>query len=234
MLDVDSQNMETAVSLNTGKVTGHSRGPIAENRQFMKSAKRFSTLILTPLFLAFSISSVGCGPSLKSTIDVPRVEFSGEKKGSGLKGSQLSIEQFTDKRISKIIAGETEAPLDKGAEAKQPIGPAVQDGLKRAFADRGAEITETAPVVISGEVLRWYAAVSGGLSGKAKGEAVVRIEVFDPANKKIYAGTYEGSATMQRPSLSEKDVSETLGAAMAQALSQVSEDKQLVKVLASY
>ncbi len=191
---------------------------------------------ITPVFcLTLLFSASGCGPSLKSTIEVPRVEFAqDQRKKGGLSGSQLTVDQFVDKRTSKVIAGAEELPGAKGAEAAQPIGPAVQDGLKRAFADRGAEITDSAPIVISGEILRWYARVESGLSSKAKGEAAVRIEIFDPANKKIYTGTYEGYATMQHPSLSEKDVSETLGAAMAQALTQVGEDKQLLRVLSSY
>lgn len=198
--------------------------------------RRLFSAILTPVLLGgFVIAVSSCGPSLKSTISVPKVEFDqSQRKKSGLAGSQLTVDQFVDKRVSKIIAGEAESPGDKGAEAAQPIGPAVQDGLKRAFADRGAEITDSAPIVVSGEVLRWYASVASGFSSKAKGEAAVRIEVFDPANKKIYTGTYEGFATMQHPSLSEKDVSETLGAAMAQALSQIGEDKQLMRVLSSY
>ena len=60
------------------------------------------------------------------------------------------------------------------------------------------------------------------------------VEVRDPTNKRIYSGEYSGTASKEHPNLDEKDVSETLGTAMQQAINQLFADQQLMDILQSF
>ena len=88
--------------------------------------------------------------------------------------------------------------------------------------------------MISGQVRKWHANVTGGFQGKIESEASVYVEVLDPANKRIYSGVYNGVSSLETPNVDVKDMRESLGAAMASAIEQLNKDQQLVKLLSSF
>jgi hypothetical protein len=175
----------------------------------------------------------GCSPRLRSSIPVPQViplASKNEKAIPAPASSQLSIDQFTDGRKQKAFITFN----GKVSEPEGDVGAAVQSGLTMAFKKTGYEITDSAPIIIAGEIKKWEAVIETGFSDKVDGQATIKVEVFDPANKKIYTGTYEGFASIEHPSLDEEDIEKALGTAMGQAVHQVTVDNQLANVLKSF
>ena len=194
-------------------------------RQFL-----YSILVISMIALA------GCGSKLQKTIvvpDIPAWDSSGRVADSVRGGAphQLFIDKFSDARPSDVIVKRADETVVASGEVGTPIGTA----LDRAFRNRGFAISQTAPVVLSGEVRIWQSEIVKGFpTQKQSANAELFLEVLDPANKRIYSGTYKGSASREDPSLSPEDIRATLGTAMSEALSQVTSDKQLIDLLLSY
>lgn len=170
-----------------------------------------------------------CGPSLKSTMLVPQVKL-GKKAEPLPESTYIYIDELKDVRESKAIARREKKDVNPDGE----VSPAVVDALKQALATKGFSYSESAPVIISGEIRDWVAEVTGSLPTKVNANAAIFIEILDPANKRIYSGVYRGFASMDGASVNEEDVRKTLASAMEEAVMQVSADKQLVTLLGSF
>ena len=185
------------------------------------------------VFFAFGFltSIIGCGPSLKGTMPVPHVK---QKPGVVApkpddSSTFLFIDQFTDRRESKaLVKG------DKSVQPDSDVSPSVVEALKQALSVKGFTFSESAPIIISGEIREWSAAIKGSLPTKVTSEAAIYLEVLDPANKKIYSGVYRGFASLEEASVDEADVSKTLANSLEESVAQVAADKQLVGVLSSF
>lgn len=184
------------------------------------------------LFAAVIIAASGCGPSLKSTMPVPQVKLAQAKVNKEAKAetTYLYIDEFVDKRDEKALARRD----SKEVNPEGDIAPAAVDALKQALTEKGFTFSESAPVIISGEVREWVADVTGSLPTKVSAKAALYIEVLDPANKRIYSGVYRGFASMEEASVDEKDVSKTLASSLEESVAQIASDKQLVTLLSSY
>jgi len=194
-------------------------------------AKATSRLLYAAaVFLALPLLS-GCAARLNPTLAVPEIPplvTSGRMAGDS--AHVIMVEQFGDGRESQDI-------VKRGEDSAKPaneIAPVVSRALQQALRNKGFTIADSAPVVLNGEVREWLANVKKGFPGKVDASAKVFIEVLDPANKRIYSGTYQGSASREDPSVDEKEIRGVLGTAMAEALNQVLLDKQLVDLLMSY
>jgi hypothetical protein len=180
---------------------------------------------------ALSFVSTGCGPSLRSEISVPRLIPAGAPEARRpSRGSFIFVDQFLDTRPGHALVR-----ID-GRDVRPETEPAdeVVAGLKRALERDGFAFSDTAPVILSGELRVWSAEVKDGFSAKAEASSQLFIEVLDPANKRVYSGVYEGFAAKQSPGLSESDVKDALQTSMTEAIRQVMVDTQLIGLLASY
>ena len=194
---------------------------------------RYAALLLPFVAaVALSASLISCGPTLKPTLDVPSIKVSGAKieKDSSAANTYLFVDDFVDGRVNKVFVRNNK----KEISAAGNLAPAVADALKQALGARGFSFSESAPVIISGEVRDWNADVTGSLPTKVDAHAAIFIEILDPANKRIYSGVYKGFASIESASIGEKDVKRTLANSMEEAVTQVVADKQLVSVLSSY
>lgn len=190
---------------------------------------KFSRVFFLGVLLVLS----ACGPSLPSTVPMPRlkpaVQPSSEIKDAPY-DIYLYVEQLRDARADTAVA-----ELDgRKIAAAGDVAPSVMKGLQGALRKKGFKFSDTAPVILSGEIRKWFADVQGGMPSKVKTEAELHIQVLDPANKRIYSGMYTGYASMQGPSMSAKKVSQALGMAMSEAISQVLADQQLIRLLSSF
>ena len=197
-----------------------------ERRQFRL---RVLLLVLSVALLLI----LACGPSFKGSIGVPPVTVVKELNPAGRLNSNtyLFVDEFVDSRPNKAIA------LVDGKNEVQSVGevvPVVVQGLKDSLGNVGFSFSDSAPVVLSGELRKWSADVSGRMPTKIKAEAQLYIEVLDPANKKIYSGVYNGFSNMDSGSVGEPEVKKTLSGAMEEAVKQVTSDRQLIALLQSY
>jgi hypothetical protein len=142
----------------------------------------------------------------------------------------IFVDQFIDARPSPAVARVEDR--DVGA-SNDPVEEVV-GGIKRALEKRGFTFSDTAPVILSGELRAWVSLVTEGLPSKSEATAELYVEVLDPANKRVYSGVYKGYAAKESPGLDEGDVQETLRISMTEAIQQIMADKQLVGLLASY
>jgi uncharacterized lipoprotein YajG len=185
-----------------------------------------------PVAVLFCLTAIGCGPSFKASMDVPAVKVSADKltQDERAVNTSLYVDQFVDQRQNKALIREDK----KEVNPNNDVAPAVVDALKQALQDKGFSFSESAPVIISGEVREWIAEVSGSLPTKIHSHAALFIEVLDPANKRIYSGVYKGYASMEGASIGIGDVRHTLSNSMEQAVKQVAMDKALISLLSSY
>ncbi len=184
------------------------------------------------VFGALVFFATGCGPSLNSTMPVPKVKIGGAKATAAPDSgaTYLYIDEFLDKRESSVLVRREKKEVNPEGD----VTPAVVDALKQVLAAKGFEFNDSAPVIISGEVREWVADVTGSLPTKVSAQAAIFIEVLDPANKRIYSGTYRGLASLEEASVNEKDVSKTLASALEESVGQVASDKTLISLLSSY
>ncbi len=183
--------------------------------------------------IAFLLILSSCGPTLKSTMDIPMV-LPNAKKDSMLadpsRGIFVYVGEFIDQRAEKAIV----ILEDKKVTPRGDVGKSVAEGLERALAMYGFEMTDTAPLILSGEVRNWSASMSGGFTKNLESDAAVFVEILDPANKRVYSGVYKGFASIEAPSISEADIRSVLQTSMSEAVRQVTADKQLLKILTAF
>ena len=191
-------------------------------------SRRFTYLLQTSIFLMLA---TGCGASVKSTIALPDLKVANGAATESSSGSTfLFIDELIDKRENMTIA-----KVDgREIQGSGSVTKVVADGLKAALTNKGFAFSDSAPVIISGEIRVWRADISGTLPTKVSSEAALFVEVLDPANKRIYSGVYRGFAQLEEGSINDEDVRKVLGNAMEEAVVQVSNDSQLVTLLSSY
>lgn len=175
----------------------------------------------------------GCGPSLRSSLEVPKIApFA--KRDSQLKrdryDSYVFVDEFVDSRERKRIVTIEGRDVDPAGDVVE----AVVDGLERALSMEGFKFSDTAPIILAGEVRQWETQITGGFTKRAESEAALYVEVLDPANKRVYSGVYRGFAAFESPGLDEEDIRETLRTSMTEAVEQVVEDEQLMRLLAAF
>ncbi len=189
--------------------------------------KGFVSMILILLLSA----ALGCGPSLGRTIALPEVPAGGAAAVRPVTaGTLLFIDEVKDVRAENALVGYA----GKNINADREVSPVVREALEKAFKGRGFTISDSAPIIVTGEVKNWFANVRGGLPGSVDSNASIQIDVFDPANKRIFSGNYQGSAALETPSVDERDIRGALGTAMSEAISQILADQQLIELLASF
>ncbi len=199
---------------------------------------RFIKTILVQHRIKFSMLAapmllIGCAPEFRPTMAVPQVapivKYNPALKNRRYDAS-VFIHQFSDARTAEAIAEY------EGREIK-PQSAVVENivsALRRGLESRGYRFSERAPVLIAGEIRKWMAHINGGFKSKVDAQAALYIEIFDPANKRIYSGIYSGYAMLEKTGLEEKDVQEVLATAMAEAMGRVLSDAQFNRLISSY
>ena len=150
--------------------------------------------------------------------------------GAVTSNSYVSVDEFEDARDSQVIVDVN----GRQSSTATSVGLPVQDAISKALEQSGFVISDSAPIVISGKVLKWDARVTTGFPATVSSDAKVFIQVLDPASKPIYTGTYEGSASRQEPGIQEAEVRKNLGTAMSEAIAQLVADQKLVRLLSSF
>ena len=183
------------------------------------------------LLLGLCLSLTACSPSLRDTLDVPVVNTPPPAKNvEKVTNAYLYIDEFSDARPNKALA----AMDGKEIQPAGDVVPSVVKALKEALVARGFEISESAPVMVSGEVRHWFAEISGSLPTRVNVEAAIFIEVLDPANKRIYSGVYQGKSWKEGSSMKEEDIRKTLGEGMEEAIKRVIADERLMGLISSF
>ncbi len=196
------------------------------------SAKSASRCFVVAMGLLVS-SLISCGPSLGNLIEVPSLNIA-KKLNPTVRltnNTFLSVDEFTDTRPSPTIAV---VDGKKDVKTTGEVLPVVVSGLKDSLGNAGFTFSDSAPVIIAGEVRKWSAEVQGRLPTKLSAEGQLYLEVFDPANKKIYSGVYNGFSSMESSSITEADLKRTLSGAMEETIRQIMADRQLLALLQSY
>lgn len=172
---------------------------------------------------------IGCSPAVKKRIEVPFVPVE-PGDGIALEKYSLSLDEIKDSRPTADIADVHGNPIQTEGNAVQGVRSALESALRR----EGFGISDSAPLILGPQVKKWFANVHGGMPSVCDADAELFVQVFDPANKLIYSGSYTGASTLQEPAIDEQDIRQTLGAAMSEAIRQLTSDKQLKKLLESY
>jgi len=189
----------------------------------------FSTFILSMAILS------GCSSSLHSlsSFRVPEIRFEVDKARVDTvdrSSSDIFINNFLDTRKKPYLVAIEEQELLKEGD----VSIAVSESLTDAFREMGFSISDSAPVVISGEVKEWFVNVHTEIQETATARASLYIEVLDPSNRRAYSGIYNGYASRKSLRIRKKDIRELLRTSVSEAMRQLTADRQLIKVMSSF
>ncbi len=182
--------------------------------------------------LILSLFLCSCSVNLKDSIQIPEIKINDSKIAteSKLSNTYLFLDQFNDTRAEKhIIEYEGKKVL-----AKNEISALVMNAIQTGLTKKGFSFSDTAPVVITGEVKQFMAEVKSGVPKKIEATSAIFIEILDPANKRIYSANYQGTAFAEEGSVSEDDVRRVLATSMEETVVQMSNDQRLITLLSSY
>ncbi len=173
--------------------------------------------------------TAGCAPGFGSRIDVGSLISPGDAPALGMPTvATVRVEQFSDNRPYRElvrIAGRNVLP--EGVVAARTT-EALQDMLR----EEGYRVSQFRGRVIRGEVLDWVAEITPGFpASTGKASAAVRILVSDENDRPLYSASYDGSAEMSHPYLSESRAKKLLGTAMETALEGAAKDEGLRQAL---
>ncbi len=191
--------------------------------------KKVSAFVISALACALN----GCAPDLGLRLSPPDVPSLKEEKKvmsetKPLSGIRVKVSPFLDGRGSDTLA-----VIDgRSVPAEGGVGSSVQAGFERQIREAGGRIAIVDASVIEGEVADWKANVKPSFPmSEVVANAKVMITVKSADSKVIYRGTYGGEARKSDPFLSERDVREVLGDAMARAISAAVADKVMAQQL---
>lgn len=178
------------------------------------------------------LAATGCAPGYKPTLQVPKIQVKLPQQSApdSTQNSFVYIDQFEDRRPTPELATLDGKPMLPDG----PVIPEVVAALKAALEAKGFAISESAPVILSGELRVWHANVTGSFPTNVAAEAVVNVEILDPSNRRIYSGVYKGFSSAESSSIDHLDIQQTLASSLEEALRQIATDKQLQALLSSY
>lgn len=189
-----------------------------------------SYMLGTSVFLSGILS--GCGGKkvvLPANISPPVVAGQRDPGAAtiGKTNLQLSLDTVTDSRPSPEL-------IQTGESEILPVGDlsaSVARSITSVLVANGFAVGDTAPLVLSPELTQWRADAKGS---KVSSEAALAVKLYDPANKLVYTGRYQGSANLQKGGLTEADFTELLQTSLNEAISQICRDQKLIELISSF
>lgn len=181
------------------------------------------------LFVFALLLLSSCGPRGIQYLEVPElpeVALGGPKGLDRSYKSYIYVQEFTDTR-------ETPFFLKHGRHAYEPassISPVIRDRMAVTLEKKNFVISDTAPIIVDGEVRAWEVKVQDGMQG----EAELYVQILDPTGARMFSGTYRGFAFYNKVSLKDKVIKKALARAMGEAVRQVMTDKELMRLLGSF
>lgn len=184
------------------------------------------------LVLILVLFVAGCGPSLSERLSVPEIQVPQSTQAGLPPKNQTAIDlvDVKDGRLSTAVV----FMENKSVEPLGSVTTSLRNALLQAVSQEGFQVKAGAPLRVNAEIRSWSVRVERSLASTGKAEAKFFVEVFDPSDKKIYAGNYEGYSSMQHPALDENDIRKALALAMGEAVKQFSEDRALTDLLGSF
>lgn len=182
--------------------------------------------------LVVILTITGCGATLRDQTPLQPVPLPELENGRFMFNvpPSVMIGDYSDSRPESYIA----KSYSDVSEPETPVQNEVRDVLKRLFTKLGFDVSEGAPVELRGEVKKWVVNITAGFPARLEAEAMISVEVYDPANRKIYIGTYQGYARLERVGVETKDLQLALNYAMTEALTRVANDKKLISTVSSF
>jgi uncharacterized lipoprotein YajG len=193
--------------------------------------RRFAAPLLILISVVFLVSA--CTPTFHSTIKIPRVPVKIKQTSITRRpqyGMTIFIDQMVDARKKEALAEYDGRDINPDGD----VTGAVLDALRSGLEQKGFKYTDTAPVIISGEIRTWFTRIENGFTRKATADAALYLEVIDPTNKRVYSGIYRGYSSIEKPGLGEEEVSKALGSSMAEAVNQALSDQQLIRLISAF
>lgn len=181
----------------------------------MKTFKKLVSFSILSLMSFFAACVAVVGPH----VPVPEIPAATQSTPEKAISSMVTVGSFRDVRSTP--EGEQISPEGEVTET-------VKEAFKSALAKRGARVSTDAPTTIHAEIRSWYATTQGTSAVEVESQATLYIEIHTKNSQRVFNGTYTGSRTSSFPLVSAKDIGDSLGLAMAQAIEQALSDKALI------
>lgn len=184
------------------------------------SFKYISSLLI--LFISACSDSFS-NPVLMPVIDLGEVEILSKPR------PMIYLQEVGDLRSNKKFLSFDNQFFETHAD----IGPVVREVLSKVLVESGFKYSNNAKVIFKVNVVKWESLVKSGLISDLDSVAELQLNLFQRNGKKIYTGKYVGEAKVQSSSLSNEELSKSLGLAMREAVMKISQDASLVKLIES-
>ncbi len=198
--------------------------------RFLSPVIRSLTSVAFAATCSLILGGAGCAPSLGPTIEAGDIPPPATQPATRARfGSVVGIQDIRDNRPAPATDGS-----EKFTEPHGGVPQLVEAALKTTLSDAGVSVVSSAPVEMKVEVLKWRSQVDPKANVMLRSEASLLIELYDPAGKKVFSGTYNGVRSSQFPVVTRVDVKDSLGLAMSNALEQLVADPQFIELVGSF
>jgi uncharacterized lipoprotein YajG len=181
----------------------------------MKTFKNLLSFSILFFITSFTACVAVVGPHVPVPAIPPGSDATPEKAISQL----VSVGSFRDVRGT---------PEGEQISPEGDVTIAVKDAFSIALGKRGARVTPDAPTTIHAEIRNWYATTQSTAAVEVKSKATLYFEIHTKDSQRIFSGEYTGSRSSTFPLVSAKDIGDSLGLSMSQAIDQALSDKALI------
>ena len=161
------------------------------------------------------------------TPKIPSIEVSNQGLNTPFK-PVIYIAQIRDQRLSSALIKELDG---KEKSTTGDLGLVLHYAVRKLFRTSGFDVSDKAPVTLAIKIEKWLATKS---DKQIVFEASLIADIVGPSGDSIYSSTYDSFSTSPNVSLSDEQIVARLETTMAEALSELIDDKQLVTILSSY
>jgi hypothetical protein len=175
----------------------------------------------------------GCAPGLGATVNlnsVSKIPSETTRVYSEEDGVKLNVLNFSDNRAMDAIV-EIDGRLIK---PEGDVGLAAQKIFEAAAKSAGVKLSLFHSPSVRGAIREWRVSVVPSFpSSKLTAIASVSLDLLDRDGNVILTSVYSGNYDEQNPFMSDSQVEQSLGKAMAFALAEAFKDSQFVSKLSA-
>jgi hypothetical protein len=178
------------------------------------------------------LSCVGCAPGLGRSVTISPVPLpNSEEVRSDFEGSRGALGNFEDARNDKTVVS-----IDgRSVSSEQDVGALLREGIQLSLRRGGAQIVLFDAPTLSGQVTKWHATVEPGFpASRIVATAGFDLSVAGSDGSIAYRASYSGEMEQKHPFLNETRISDTLAAAMKEAVREALSDSKLREALSTF
>ena len=185
-----------------------------------------SNRFISLYFLILIQSFFGCSSDFIQPFPMPLIPLNDDVKKVG-GAPEIYLQEIKDTRKSKVFFEYDNSKYETNAD----IGPVAREALSKTLVKQGYRYSSNANFIFNLNITKWDAIINDSFLGTATAEAEIKMTLLNRQGQKLYSGTYRGISSAEGISYDSEDIAEILGSSMKAAISELSNDKKLERLL---